>query len=182
MIMKMTMEKLVSRIVIIWMLIIMITISGLYNHMNETGANYYRFGPHDDFIIIGIPINTGGKYFIAVLYCFINSLIRTSIGNILKPWLINSVQDINIVKPKQIRGFAYEVTNVITIYNWVDWYVYMNLLLAQVDLFLTEMFADVFMSGLTTYYYLNTEPKKEIEDEQISVTNPMFLDEEIDDI
>jgi len=148
--------------------------------MNETGANYYRFGPHDDFIIIGIPINTGGKYFIAVLYCFINSLIRTSIGNILKPWLINSVQDINIVKPKQIRGFAYEVTNVITIYNWVDWYVYMNLLLAQVDLFLTEMFADVFMSVLTTYYYLNTEPKKEIEDEQITVTNPMFLDEEIE--
>ncbi len=179
------MEKLVSRIVIIWIVIISITISSLYNHMNETGANYYRFGPHDNFIIIGIQINTGGKYFIAVLYCFINSLIRTSIGNILKPWLINSVQDINIVKPKQIRGFAYEVTYVVTIYNWVDWYVYMNLLLAQVDLFLTEMFADVFMSVLTTYYYLNTESQDkkqlEIEDEPVIVTNPMFLDEEIDD-
>ena len=175
------MEKLVSRIVIIWIVIISITISSLYNHMNETGANYYRFGPRDDFIIIGIPINTGGKYFIAVLYCFINSLIRTSINNILKPWLINSVQDINIVKPRQIRGFAYEVTNVITIYNWVDWYVYMNLLLAQVDLFLTEMVTDVFMSVLTTYYYLNTEVKKEKksekEEEPIIVTNPMFLDE-----
>ena len=179
--MKIQMEKLVSRIVIIWMSIIMITISGLYNHMNETGVNYYRFGPHDNFIIIGIQINTGGKYFIAVLYCFINSLIRTSINNILKPWLINSVQDINIVKPRQIRGFAYEVTNVITIYNWVDWYVYMNLLLAQVDLFLTEMFADVFMSGLTTYYYLNTESKKQIEDDHLTtVKNPMFLDEEIE--
>jgi hypothetical protein len=179
----MTMEKLVSRAVIIWMLIIMITISGLYNHMNETGAKYYRFGPHDDFIIIGIPINTGGKYFIAVLYCFINSLIRNTIHNILNPWLINNVQNINIVKPKQISGFAYEVTYVVTIYNWVDWYVYMNLLLAQVDLFLTEMFADVLMSSLTTYYYLNTEAKNqnnEIEDDPITVTNPMFLDEEIE--
>jgi len=180
----MTMEKLVSQVVIIWIAIIAITISGLYNHMNETGANYYRFGPNDDFIIIGIQINTAGKYFIAVLYCFINSLIRTSISNILKPWLINSVQDINIVKPKQIRGFAYEVTYVVTIYNWVDWYVYMNLLLAQVDLFLTEMFADVFMSVLTTYYYLNTDTqsknKLEIEDDPITVTNPMFLDEEIE--
>jgi hypothetical protein len=55
-------------------------------------------------------------------------------------------------------------------------------LLAQVDLFLTEMFADVFMSILTTYYYLNTEPqdKKQLEIEV--VTNPMILDEEIDDI
>jgi len=178
------MEKLVSRIVIIWIVIISITISSLYNHMNETGANYYRFGPHDDFLIIGIQINTTGKYFTVVLYCFINSLIRTSIHNVLSPWLINSVQDINIVKPKQIRGFAYEVTNVVTIYNWVDWYVYMNLLLAQVDLFLTEMFADVLMSVLTTYYYLNTEPEKEkeIEDEPITTTNPMILDEEIYEI
>jgi hypothetical protein len=174
--MTIPMEKIVSRAVVIWITIIMMTIGGLYNHMNSTGVNYYRFGPHDNFIIIGIQINTGGKYFLAVLYCFINSLIRTSINNILKPWLINSVQDINIVKPKEIRNFAYEVTNVITIYNWVDWYVYMNLLLAQVDLFLTEMFADVFMSVLTTYYYLNTEVKKEIEEESITVTNPMFLD------
>jgi hypothetical protein len=58
----------------------------------------------------------------------------------------------------------------------------MNLLLAQVDLFLTEMFADVLMSVLTTYYYLNTEPKKEIEDEPITTTNPMILDEEIYEI
>ena len=177
------MEKQVSRVVIIWIAVIAITIGGLYNHMNAVGANYYRFGPHDNFIIIGIPINTPGKYFTAVLYCFINSLIRTSINNILKPWLINSVQDINIVKPKQIRSFAYEVTYVITIYNWVDWYVYMNLLLAQVDLFLTEMFADVFMSVITTYYYLNTEPTSnqiEVGDEPITVTNPMFLDEQIE--
>jgi predicted Zn-dependent peptidase len=60
----------------------------------------------------------------------------------------------------------------------------MNLLLAQVDLFLTEMFADVFMSVLTTYYYLNTDPqdKKQLEIEVEVVTNPMILDEEIDDL
>ena len=172
--MTISMEKKVSRLVIIWMSILMITIGCLYNHMNETGANYYRVGPHEDFLVIGIKINTGGKYF----------LIRNIVHNILNPWLINSVQDINIVKPKQIRGFAYEVTNVITIYTWIDWYVYMNLLLAQVDLFLTEMFADGLMSVLTTYYYLNTDPvrnndKIELDDIEI-VKNPMFLDEEIE--
>jgi hypothetical protein len=169
------MEKLVSRVVIIWIAIIAITISSLYNDMNEIGVNYYRFGPHDNFLVIGIKINTPGKYFTVVLYCFINSLIRNTIHNILSPWLINNVQDIKIVKPKHIRVFAYEVTNVITIYTWVDWYIYMNLLLAQVDLFLTEMCADVLMSCLTTYYYLNTEPTNQVEDEQITVTNPMFL-------
>lgn len=171
------MEKRVSRIIICWMAIIMITIGCLYNDMNETGANYYRVGPHDNLIIIGIKINTAGKYMIVFMYCFINSLIRTSIHNILNPWLINSVQDINIVKPKHINCFAYEVTNVVTIYTWIDWYIYMNLLLAQLDMFLTEMLADVIMSSATTYYYLNTEPKKAIEDEPITVTNPMFFDD-----
>ena len=67
--MTISIEKQVSRLVIIWIVIIAITIGGLYNHMNTIGANYYRFGPHDNFIIIGISINTPGKYFTAVLYC-----------------------------------------------------------------------------------------------------------------
>jgi len=174
----MTIEKLVSRLVMIWVSIIILTIGGLYNHMNTLGANYYRFGPHDNFIIIGIQIDTPLKYFIVVLYCFINSLIRNTVHNILNPWLLNNVQDINIEKPKQMRCFAYEVTNVITIYNWVDFYIYMTLLLAQLDLFLTEMFADVLMSVITTYYYLNHAVKNN-EIQQNDVINPMILYEEI---
>ena len=176
--MSTTNEKLVSRLVMICVSIIMITICGLYNHMNESGTNYYRFGPHDNFIIIGIKINTPVKYFICVLICFINSLIRNTVHNILNPWLINSVQDIKTVKSNQIRCFAYEVTNVITIYNWIDFYIYMNLLLVQVDLFLTEMTADVFMSVITTYYYLSHTVNND-EIQQNDVINPMILYEEL---
>jgi len=176
----MTMEKLISRIVMIWMLIIMITISSLYKHMNETGLNFYRFGPHDNFIVIGIKINTPYKYFLVILYCFINSLLRNTVHNILNPWLINSVQDLNVIKPKQIKCFAYEVTYVVTIYNWVDWYVYMNLLLAQIDMIITETLADMMMSGFVTHYYLTYE-KKNPENETISEQiNPMILDEELE--
>ena len=176
----MTMEKLISRIIMIWMLIIVITISSLYNHMNETGLNFYRVGPHDNFIVIGIKINTPYKYIFVILYCFINSLLRNTVHNILKPWLINSVQDLNVIKPKQIKCFAYEVTYVVTIYNWVDWYVYMNLLLAQIDMIITETLADMIMSGFVTHYYLTYEkkdPGNKTIDEQI---NPMILDEELE--
>jgi hypothetical protein len=176
-------QKFVSRLVIFWISIIMITISCLYDRMNKTGANFYRFGPHDNFLVIGIKINTPVKYFFVIFYCFINSLIRNILHNILKPWLINNVQDINVVKPDQIKFLAYEVTYVVTIYNWVDWYVYMNLLLAQVDMFLTEMLADVFMSGIVTYYYLNIRECKKEELDEVEeivhfedVNNPMFLE------
>ena len=74
--------------------------------------------------------------------------------------------------------FAYEVTYVSTIYNWVDWYIYMNLLLAQVDMLLTEILADLIMSGLVTYYYLGSPPIKNVEMEEDTI-NPMILDEEL---
>lgn len=174
------MEKVVSRIVIIWMIIIAITIGNLYKYMDASEAQFYRFGPYENFLVIGIKINTPGKYLLVVCYCFINSLIRNIIHNILNSWLINSVQDINIIKPRQIKMFAYEVTYVATIYNWVDWYIYMNLLLAQVDMLLTEILADLIMSGLVTYYYLETEPVKNKTIKEEEVINPMILDEELD--
>lgn len=161
------MEKIVSRIVIMWILIIALIIGNLNDQMDSTEALFYRFGPHNNLLIIGIKINTFSKYFAVIIFCFINSLIRNITHNILNSWLINKVQDISIVKSKHIHFFAYEVTYVTTIYVWVDWYVYMNLLLAQVDMFLTEITADLIMSGFVTYYYLNTTSEKEKEKETI---------------
>ena len=158
----------------------MITIGNMYKYMDTSEAQFYRFGPYENFLVIGIKINTPGKYLLVVGYCFVNSLIRNTIHNILNSWLINSVQDVNIIKPKQIKMFAYEVTYVSTIYNWVDWYIYMNLLLAQVDMLLTEILADLIMSGLVTYYYLETEPVKNKTIKEEEVINPMILDEELD--
>lgn len=176
------MEKIVSRVVIMWILLISLIIGNLNSQMDSTEALFYRFGPHNELLIIGLKINTFSKYFTVILFCFVNSLIRNMTHNILNSWLINNVQDISIVKSKHIHFFAYEVTYVTTIYTWVDWYVYMNLLLAQVDIFLTEITADLIMSGFVTYYYLNTsdttlDNKKEIEnsDKDFEIINPMIL-------
>lgn len=166
----MNVEKIVSRSVIVWMAIIIITIGNLYKYMDATEALFYKFGPNDTFIVVGIKINTISKYLLVVSYCFINSLMRNNIHNILNSWLINNIQDINLIKPKQINKFAYEVTYVISIYNWVDWYMYMNILLSQVDMLITEILADLLMSGLVTHYYLNATTKKQPTEDNIEIT------------
>lgn len=152
-------EKIASRLAISWMTMIIMTMGFLYKYMDNSEALFYRFGPHENFIVIGIKINTMWKYLFVVSFCFINSLMRNNIHNILNSWLINNVQDIKLIKPKQIKLFAYEVTYVITIYNWIDWYMYMNILLAQVDMLISEILADIFISGLITNYYLNSKPE-----------------------
>jgi hypothetical protein len=167
------MEKFVSRVIIAWMMLIIIIMSSLYNKMDTETQKFYIFGPNNNLIIFGIKINSYTKYNIVVFYCFINSLIRTSYGNILRPWLTNSIQDINIQKKPEIAFFAYEVTYVITIYSWFDWYIYMNILVAQVDMLIVEIISDVIMSGLITRYYLNYKIKDEVEviEETISPLN-----------
>jgi len=152
------------------------TIWGLYNEMNKTGTNFYRFGPHDDFLVIGIKINTPIKYGVVIAFCFVNSLMRNLVHNILNPWMINIIQDAKINKPTNIKWFAYEATYVIAIYNWVDWYIYMNLLLAQVDMFVTEMIADLIMSGMVTYYYLRLDPTNDDFEMTQIVRNPLLAE------
>jgi hypothetical protein len=174
------MEKIVSRVVMLWVIMIFITIGLLYNKMNEEAIMFYRFGPSTSLQIFGLNIDTYPKYIVIVIYCFLNSLIRTASKDILGAYLINSVQDVTKEKDKHIQWFAYEVSNVVSIYGWIDWYIYMNLLLVQVDILIIEITSDLFMSVLTTRYYLNykleddkekKEKKEEKEDNPVLITN-----------
>ena len=121
---------------------------------NET-QKFYTFGPNDNLIVFGLEINTYPKYLIIILFCCVNSLIRTTSRDILIPWQTNTVQDITKIKNKNMHCFAYEVSCVITIYGWVDWYIYINLLLTQIDMILIEMLTHLLTSCITTRYYLN---------------------------
>jgi len=165
------MEKKASRIIIVWMSLIIIIMCSLIKEMDSESQDFFKFGPNNNLFIFGLHINTYLKYNIIVMYCGINSLIRTTYHNVLIPWQTNSIQDITIEKSQDIRCFAYEITYVIIIYNWVDWYIYMNILLAQVDMLLIEIVCDMIMSGIITRYYLNYKILKT--DETDEVLNPL---------
>lgn len=93
-------------------------------------------------------------------YSFVNSIFRTVYHNYLNPWIINNVQDEERCKKHLLKWNVYEITSVSVVYNWTDWLLYMNILLAQVDMMIVEVFADLLMSLVTTYYYLEHRKKK----------------------
>jgi hypothetical protein len=66
--------------------------------------------------------------------------------------MINNVQDEERPKQHLKRYNVFEIATVCVVYNWTDWLLYMNILLAQIDM----MLADLMMSYVTTYYYLGT--------------------------
>ena len=151
------MEKFVSRMIIIWIAFLIISLSIFSNQINSQQMAYYKFGPSDSLNVLGIAIDNYTKYIIVLLFCGMNSIMRTTTHNILTPWITNSVQDITKKKDKNMYWFAYEATYVVTIYSWLDWYIYINVLLSQADIFLVEIISDLIMAGLVTRYYLTNE-------------------------
>ena len=150
------MERITNRLLAIWIATIVSTLSGLHQHMDPDSKQFYTFGPNPNLVVFGLQVDTYSKYSVIVFYCFVNSLLRSAYRDILLAWQTNSVQDITKIKKNDIKCFAYEVSFVTTIYGWMDWYIYINLLLSQVDMILIEICSDLFMSFATTRYYLNT--------------------------
>jgi len=138
-----------------WILLIGILIINISKYADNEQKQFYKFGPNDDLTILGFIINTRNKYCIVVSYCFINSVFRTLHNSILHAWLINNIQDETKNKPIEMRKLAYEITCVTTIYTWFDWFIYINILLSQIDMVLIEITADLIISVITTAYYLN---------------------------
>jgi hypothetical protein len=102
---------------------------------------------------LGICIDTLTKYGVVVTFCFVNSGIRAMNTNVLRSWVINDVQDKSNKRPINHRK-AYILSSVSVTYNWFDFFMYMNILLSQIDLFVLEIIADLIMTCLLTNYYL----------------------------
>jgi hypothetical protein len=169
----------ISRTFITWIALVVCILSVMVANSNDTSKSFYKFGPHDDFIILGIKINTGLKYFYIVLYSFVNSLFRAIFHNVITPWMINNIQDESRDKTSINRAIAYEVTSVHVIYNWVDWLLYMNILLAQIDMMIIEVSADLLMSCITTYYYLRPKVSTPIFSERLPLFSKLSFNQSI---
>ena len=152
-------ERIVSRIMIAWMIMVGTTISLLYRYANPTDVSFYRFGPSSTLIIMGFVIDRAGLYVGVISYCIINSMIRTACHDLLLPWLTHRSQDRTAFKPPGIAPLAYEITMVTAVYFWMDWFIYLNILLSQIDMLLAEIVADLMVSVLVTRYYLNYSPE-----------------------
>ena len=151
---KLTMKH-ISYIFIIWILIIIIILTLLLTHeKDKSKLKFYNFGPSDGLIIMGIIINTPFKYFLIIILSFINSSIRAISHNYINPWIINNIQNNITDKNKLNKNSVYQISIINTIYTWIDWLLYMNILLAQIDMLIYEIVSEIIISTLFNRYYM----------------------------
>ncbi len=51
----------------------------------------------------------------------------------------------------------YEISITNTIYSWFDWLIYIHMLLAQIDMFLIEVFTDILAICIVTRWYIKNK-------------------------
>ena len=146
-------EIITSRIIFIWMCTIIIFIF-LYTTSNKDTVTLFKIGPNSELFILHIAIDTTAKYITVVSFCFVNSIFRSLNHNILQPFIINEIQDVSKNNITNF-GFCYELSCNSAIYVWFDFFMYMHILMSQIDLLLVEIIADVIITGIITKYYLN---------------------------
>ena len=150
-------ENIIGVVISGWMGVIIVVMSYI---VYKTQNHITTIGPNPDFYILGFCINTFPKYGIVVSFCFINSSIRTMNVNVLHSWVINEIQDI---KNKNIinKYKAYTLSFISVLYNWFDFFMYMNILLSQIDMLVIEIVADIMVTFYLTKYYLHLKYSEE---------------------
>lgn len=145
----------ISRCITLWICFIFsIMACILINNTNNEMMTFFRFGPHENLIIIGIQINTIQKYLLLVSYTFFNSGIRTINHNYIQSWIINNIQDNSKLQYALSIINIYEIVLINVLYTWFDWFMYINILLSQIDMVIIEIIADIIMTFVTTHYYM----------------------------
>ena len=118
-----------------------------------------RLFNRDPKILQLAQIDTFPKYFIIVLYTIISTVVRTLQQEIITPWLIQNVQN---DKPKDefVVRYAQEISFGECIYRWFDWFMYMHILLAQIDMMIIELVGNIIAVIYTTHLYMKPKPEE----------------------
>jgi len=133
----------------------------------ETDDDFYRWGPNDTLMVFGCPIDTWPRYLCIVAYSFVNTGCRTLQHNVVHPFLLLNVQDNTLEgmeRKRRIRKWdAYELSLFFAVYGWFDWFIYIHLLLVQIDMVVIEALTDVVVTAALTWWYMQYADVKEKE-------------------
>jgi hypothetical protein len=147
--------KWTTRLMELWMIAIIAGITTALMSQSSVDT-FYTFGPSSTFIILGITIDTPLKYSIVVLYSVLDTLVTALLYQVVTPWLTLVVHDTTVVKTHLSYFLIHEISIISRIYAWVDWLLYINILLSQIDVALIQLLTDALCTIYITYVYLDT--------------------------
>lgn len=146
-------ERIVITVVCLWSL----SIFGVI--LNFSFSNIFVFGPSESLQIFNIHINTWLKWSMVATYIVINQCIETYGLNTISPWLINDIQNRNVMTIKYSKLTTQLILLFWNIYLWLSYLVSLRLYFTQFDFLLLLLIMDCSMSLITTHHYIKVKKR-----------------------
>lgn len=177
----------VSRIIAGWISVISILLTYFVTHYSNNASFYRFGPQADLVILgfsIDTPEKYAGIVIYAIINTVIRNLdqniitpwITLNVQNVNAPLVpiaahaariaMDSDIEIGIAGVAYIRDceddhkyipIQYEISITNTIYSWFDWLIYIHMLLAQIDMFLIEVFTDILAICIVTRWYIKNK-------------------------
>jgi hypothetical protein len=122
---------------------------------DDDGTTFFAFGPHPHLELVGLPIHTWSSYWGVVLYTLGSTCFRTLHGEVLSPWIMQRVQTSD-AKSKYTHEHATFIVMVSVVFTWLDWFMYLNILLTQLDFLLVEVVGNIVVTLFVTRTYMRS--------------------------
>jgi len=136
-----------------WTVAIMISLIVLLKK-GTAFKDFYQFGPSENLVILGLVIDNYIMYAGIIFYSFINTIIRNMNNKVVCAWITLVVHDTLIPKDTIPQAYIYEITLMSSIYTYIDWFIYLNLVFSQIDIVLIEFAGELFITFMVTRMYL----------------------------
>ena len=145
----------------IWTASVLIAL-GLLLQKGTALKGFYQFGPSKNLIILGLVIDSYALYTGVVFYSFFNTIIRNLNNKFVCSWITLVIHDITISKQNMSHFYMYEITLMSSIYTYIDWFIYLNLVFSQLDIVLIEFAGEILVTFIMTRIYLSISPHADI--------------------
>ena len=138
-----------------WTVAILISLLALLKKGNAF-KDFYNIGPSENLVILGLEVNNYWMYAGIVFYSFFNTIIRNMNNQVVCAWITLVVHDTTISKDDISKLHIYEITLMSSIYSYIDWFIYLNLVFSQIDIVLIEFAGELVITYMVTQMYIET--------------------------
>lgn len=140
--------------------------------MIEDGSTFLSFGPNDNTVLMGVNLDTWGKWWCVAIYTFVSTGIAAFSGDALVPWITNTIQDHKTRYIPYGKCSCLLIIQVFTIYAVIMSVIGMFVALTQVDFMLIRITADMIVNCFTTEWFLR---KKIVDKDKYDDDNQSFF-------
>jgi len=122
--------------------------------MVQDESPFLSFGPNARTKLMGINLDTWGKWWCVAIYTFVSTGIAAFASDAVIPWITNTIQDHKTEYIPYSKVTCLAIIQTFTVYAVIMSVIGMFVALTQVDFMLIRIMADLLVNNYTTYWFL----------------------------